>query len=132
MENERGVYSVKIRPLRVYTYAHTFMFQNCLVNTPKYSKLCMYRYSELTFSYSFFSVWTHKLKFLAKLLPTPKRAKNYSFCMEFVANCKWKVVSDPQFLVLKSQDTFCVCIYCRLQWDWFLYTDTYIQADTYT
>ncbi len=48
------------------------MFQNCLVNTQKYSKLCMYsigsiRYGELTFSYSFFSVWTHKLRFLAKL-----------------------------------------------------------------
>jgi hypothetical protein len=53
------------------------MFQNCVVNTPKYSKLCMYKHSELTFSYSFFSVWTHKLRFLAKLLlHIPKRAKN--------------------------------------------------------
>ena len=32
--------------------------------------------NELIFSYSFFSVWTHKLRFLAKLLPIPKRAKN--------------------------------------------------------
>jgi hypothetical protein len=55
------------------------MYQNCLVNTPKYSKLCMYRYGELTFSYSFFSVWTHKLRFLAKLLHIPKRAKNTYF-----------------------------------------------------
>ncbi len=30
------------------------MFQNCLVNTPKYSKLCMYRCSELTFSFLLF------------------------------------------------------------------------------
>ncbi len=45
-------------------------------DTPKYSKLCMYRYGKLTFSYSFFSVWTHKLRFLAKLLHIPKRAKN--------------------------------------------------------
>ncbi len=50
------------------------MYQNCLVNAPKYSKLCMYRYGELTFSYSFLSVWTHK--FLAKLLHIPKQAKN--------------------------------------------------------
>jgi hypothetical protein len=52
------------------------MYQNCLVNTPKYSKLCMYRYGELTFSYSLLSVWTLKLRFLAKLLHIPKRAKN--------------------------------------------------------
>ncbi len=52
------------------------MYQNCLVNIPKYSKHCMYRYGELTFSYSFLSVWTHKLRFLAKLLHIPKRAKN--------------------------------------------------------
>jgi hypothetical protein len=61
------------------TYARTFMFQNCPVNTPNYSKLCMYKYGELTFSYSFFSVWTHKLRFLAKLLHIPKRAKNLGF-----------------------------------------------------
>jgi hypothetical protein len=61
------------------TYARTFMFQNCLVNTPQYSKLCMYKYGELTFSYSFFSVCTHKLRFLAKLLHIPKRAKNLEF-----------------------------------------------------
>jgi hypothetical protein len=60
-------------------YACTFMFQNCLVNTTKYSKLCMYKYGELTFSYSFFSVWTHKLRFLAKLLHIPKRAKSLGF-----------------------------------------------------
>ncbi len=36
----------------------------------------MYRYGELTFSYSFFPVWTDKLRFLAKLLHIPKRAKN--------------------------------------------------------
>ncbi len=53
-------------------YIHIF----CLENTPKYSKLCMYRYGELTFSHYFFSVWTHKLRFLAKLLHIPKRAKN--------------------------------------------------------
>ncbi len=39
----------------------------------------MYRYGELTFSYSFFPVWTHKLRFLAKLLHIPKRAKNAIF-----------------------------------------------------
>jgi hypothetical protein len=44
-----------------------------------YSKLCMHKYGELTFSYSFFSVWTHKLRFLAKLLHIPKRAKNLGF-----------------------------------------------------
>ncbi len=63
----------------VRTYARTFMFQNCLVNTPKYSKLCMFKYGELTFSYSFFSVWTHKLRILLKLLHIPKRAKNLGF-----------------------------------------------------
>ncbi len=36
----------------------------------------MYRYSELTFSYSFLSFWTHKLRFFAKLLHIPKQAKN--------------------------------------------------------
>ena len=62
------------------TYARTFRFQSCLVNTPKYSKLCMYKYGEPAFSYSFFSgVWTHKLRFLAKLLHIPKRAKNLGF-----------------------------------------------------
>ena len=39
----------------------------------------MYWYGELTFSYSFFSVWTHKSRFLAKLLHIPKRAKNAIF-----------------------------------------------------
>ena len=34
--------------------------------------------------------------------------------------------------IFSSQDTFSFCILCRLQWDWFLYTYTYIQADTYT
>ncbi len=48
----------------------------CPPNIPCSSKIITYRYSELTFSYSFFSVWTHKLRFLAKLLPIPKRAKN--------------------------------------------------------
>ncbi len=43
----------------------------------------MYRYGELTFSYSFFSVWTHKLRFLAKLLHIPKRAKNAVFYRKF-------------------------------------------------
>jgi hypothetical protein len=43
----------------------------------------MYRYGELTFSYSFFSVWTHKLRFLAKLLHIPKRAKNAIFYKKF-------------------------------------------------
>ncbi len=43
----------------------------------------MYRYGELTFSYSFFSVWTHKLRFLAKLLHIPKRAKNAIFYRKF-------------------------------------------------
>ena len=51
------------------------MFQNCLVNTPKYSKLCTYRYSELTFSYSFFSVWTHKLRFLGSSSPFQSELK---------------------------------------------------------
>ncbi len=44
----RGVYIVSKhgRPefISCRTYARTFMFQNCLVNTPKYSKLCTYRY----------------------------------------------------------------------------------------
>jgi hypothetical protein len=82
-EKEVGQKSAKYNRLtssqRGLTYARTFMFQNCLVNTPKYSKLCMYRYGELTFSYSFFSIWTHKLRFLAKLLHIPKRAKNVFF-----------------------------------------------------
>ena len=43
----------------------------------------MYRYGELTFSYSFFSVWTHKLRFLAKLLHIPKRAKKAIFYRKF-------------------------------------------------
>ncbi len=43
----------------------------------------MYKYGELTFSYSFFSVWTHKLRFLAKLLHIPKRAKNAIFYRKF-------------------------------------------------
>jgi hypothetical protein len=34
----------------------------------------MYRYGELSFS-----VWPHKLRFLAKLLQSPKRAKNTSY-----------------------------------------------------
>jgi hypothetical protein len=38
-----------------------------------------YKYGKLTFWYSFFSVWTHKLRFLAKLLHIPKRAKNLGF-----------------------------------------------------
>ena len=29
------------------------------------SLLCMYKYGELTFSYSFFSVWTQKFRFFA-------------------------------------------------------------------
>ncbi len=32
-------------------YTCTFMFHNCLVNTLKYSKLCMYKYGELTLSF---------------------------------------------------------------------------------
>jgi hypothetical protein len=43
----------------------------------------MFRYGELTFSYSFFLVWTHKLRFLAKLLHIPKQAKNAIFYRKF-------------------------------------------------
>jgi hypothetical protein len=43
----------------------------------------MYRYCKLTFSYSFFSVWTHILRCLAKLLHIPKRAKNAIFYRKF-------------------------------------------------
>ena len=41
-------------------------------------------------------------------------------------------VSHWYIYIFSSQDTFSFCILCRLQWDWFLYTYTYIQADTYT
>ncbi len=43
----------------------------------------MYKYGELTFSYSFFSVWTHKWRYLAKLLHFTKRAKNLGFFQFF-------------------------------------------------
>jgi hypothetical protein len=36
-------------------------------------------YANHPFSQSFFSVWPHKLRYLAKLLKTPKQAKNPSF-----------------------------------------------------
>ncbi len=83
MRDTRGVitiYVVHQRTFRVlnnavHTHARTSI--RTVLKTPQsIPNFCMYRYGELTFSHYFFSVWTHKLRLLAKLLHIPKRAEN--------------------------------------------------------
>ncbi len=75
-----STYTIGVFNNAVHTHVHPCIRNPVLKTPPKYSKLCTYRYGELTFSYYFFSVWRpHKLRFLAKLLNIPKRAKNGKF-----------------------------------------------------
>jgi len=50
-------------------------------NTLKYCKSRIYRYGEPSLLLVFFSVWPHKLSFLANLLNSPKQAKNPSYAL---------------------------------------------------
>jgi hypothetical protein len=76
----------------------------------------MYRYGELTFSYSFFPVWTHKLRFLAKLLHIPKRAKNSIFYRKFRV--------FPVFFVFSFFSVFFGLFRNSLFWLFRFYTET--------
>jgi hypothetical protein len=50
-------------------------------NTLKYCKSRIYRYGEPSLLLVFFTVWPHKLSFLANLLNSPKQAKNPSYAL---------------------------------------------------